>query len=71
VAVDKPANIMRAKGAIKKAFQVQLAGRGFSLVEILTACPSGWRLTPVESLKWMEDVQQKTYPLGELKAPAP
>jgi 2-oxoglutarate/2-oxoacid ferredoxin oxidoreductase subunit beta len=67
VAVNKPANILRARAAIKKAFEVQLAGAGFSMVEVLTACPSGWRLTPVESLKWMEDVQTKTYPLGELK----
>ncbi len=68
VAVNKPANIMRAKAAIKRAFEVQLSGAGFSMVEILTACPSGWRLTPVESLRWMDDVQAKTYPLGELKA---
>ena len=40
------------------------------MVEILTACPSGWRLTPVEALKWMGEVQAKTYPLGELKVPA-
>ena len=70
VAVDKPANIMRTRAAIKKAFQLQLTGRGLSFVEVLTACPSGWRLSPVESLRWMEDVQQKTYPLGEIKAPA-
>ena len=70
VAVDKPANIMRTRAAIRKAFQIQLEGRGLSFVEILTACPSGWRLSPVEALKWMEDVQQKTYPLGEIKAPA-
>lgn len=69
VALDKPAHIIRAKGAIKKAFQVQLSGQGFSMVEILTACPSGWRLTPVEALKWMGEVQAKTYPLGELKVP--
>lgn len=70
VALTNPANIMRAKGAVRKAFQVQLAGHGFSMVEILTACPSGWRLTPIESLKWMDEVQTKTYPLGELKVPA-
>ena len=70
VALTKPTNVMRAKAAIKRAFQVQLERRGFSLVEILTACPSGWRLTPVEALKWMDEVQTKTYPLGELKVPA-
>lgn len=67
VAVSKPTNVMRAKAAIKKAFQVQLSGQGFSLVEVLTACPSGWRLTPVESLQWIDEVQAETYPLGELK----
>lgn len=70
VALTNPANVMRAKGAIRKAFQLQLEGSGFSLVEILTACPSGWRLTPVESLRWMDEVQTKTYPLGELKVAA-
>jgi 2-oxoglutarate ferredoxin oxidoreductase subunit beta len=70
VALDKPANIMRAKGAIKKAFEVQLSGQGFTMVEILTACPSGWRMTSVEALKWMSEVQMKTYPIGELKGAA-
>lgn len=68
VVLTNPANVMRARGAIKKAFQVQLAGHGFSMVEVLTACPSGWRLSPVESLTWMDEVQAKTYPVGELKA---
>jgi 2-oxoglutarate ferredoxin oxidoreductase subunit beta len=68
VAVNKPANIMRAKAAIRRAFEVQLSGVGFSMVEVLTACPSGWRLTPVEALRWMDEVQAKTYPLGELKS---
>jgi 2-oxoglutarate ferredoxin oxidoreductase subunit beta len=70
VALTRPTFIMRAKAAIKRAFQVQMDGRGLSLVEILTACPSGWRLTPVEALRWMDEVQTKTYPLGELKVPA-
>jgi 2-oxoglutarate ferredoxin oxidoreductase subunit beta len=69
VTLTKPTNVMRARAAIKRAFQIQLEGRGFSLVEVLTACPSGWRLTPVESLRWMDDVQAKTYPVGELKVP--
>lgn len=67
VALDKPANIMRARAAIKKAFEIQLAGDGFSMVEILTACPSGWRLSPLEALKWIGETQTKTYPLGVLK----
>lgn len=68
VAVSKPTFIMRTRAAIKKAFQIQFAGHGFSMVEVLTACPSGWRLTPVEALKWIDAVQTKTYPLGVLKA---
>ncbi|MDP6688576.1 MAG: thiamine pyrophosphate-dependent enzyme [Alphaproteobacteria bacterium] len=67
VAVNKPANVLRAKAAIKKAFKAQMAGPGFSMVEVLSACPSGWRLTPVEAHSWIEEVQTKTYPLGVLK----
>lgn len=70
VAVDKPANIMRARSTLKRAFLHQMEGHGFSMVEILTACPSGWRMTPVEALTWMGEVQAKTYPLGDLKAAA-
>ncbi len=70
VAVNKPTNVMRAKAAIKKAFEVQLSGQGFSMVEVLTACPSGWRLTPVEAHEWIDEVLTKTYPLGELKKAA-
>ncbi|MDP6353075.1 MAG: thiamine pyrophosphate-dependent enzyme [Alphaproteobacteria bacterium] len=70
VAVHKPTNVLRARAAIKKAFQVQLSGQGFSMVEVLTACPSGWRLTPVEAHAWIDEVQTKTYPLGELKKAA-
>jgi 2-oxoglutarate ferredoxin oxidoreductase subunit beta len=70
VALTKPTNVMRAKAAIRRAFEIQRERPGFTLVEILTACPSGWRLTPVESLRWMDEVQTKTYPLGELKVPA-
>lgn len=70
VAVSKPTYVMRTKAAIKKAFEVQLSGQGFSMVEVLTACPSGWRMTPVESHDWINDVQTKTYPLGVLKEAA-
>ncbi len=70
VALNTPVNIARAKRAIRKAFDVQRAGKGFSLVEVLTACPSGWRLSTIEAMKWMEEVQMKTYPLGELKVPS-
>ncbi len=57
-------------GGIRRAFEVQRTGQGFSMVEVLTACPSGWRLSTLEAMKWMEEVQMKTYPLGDLKVPA-
>jgi 2-oxoglutarate ferredoxin oxidoreductase subunit beta len=67
VALDTPAHILKAKAAIKKAFQVQLDDLGFSLVEILSSCPSIWRLTPKESLKWIQDKMIPVFKLGEFK----
>ncbi|MDF2524439.1 MAG: 2-oxoacid:ferredoxin oxidoreductase, beta subunit [Clostridiales bacterium] len=60
-------NIMNAKKAIKKAFQVQLSGKGFSIVEVLSTCPTNWGLNPVESLKWVQDKMVPAYPLGNFK----
>jgi 2-oxoglutarate ferredoxin oxidoreductase subunit beta len=69
VALNSPTNIGRAKKAIRRAFEIQLEGIGFGFVEILTACPSGWRMTPGDAMDWMKDVQSKTFPLGEIKEP--
>jgi 2-oxoglutarate ferredoxin oxidoreductase subunit beta len=60
-------NINNAKKAIKKAFQVQLAGLGFSIVEILSTCPTNWGLDPVQSLKWIEEKMIPQYPLGNFR----
>jgi len=60
-------NIKNAKKAIKKAFQVQLAGLGFSIVEVLSSCPTNWGLDPIASLKWIEDKMIPQYPLGNFK----
>lgn len=60
-------NIMNAKKAIRKAFQVQMAGKGFSIVEILSTCPTNWGLSPVEALKWVEEKMVPFYPLGNFK----
>lgn len=57
-------NIKKAKAAVKKAFKVQIAGKGFSLVEILSTCPTNWGLNPVESLKRVENDMVPHYPLG-------
>ncbi|MGI5851774.1 MAG: thiamine pyrophosphate-dependent enzyme [Caldicoprobacterales bacterium] len=64
VSVHDIKNINKAKRAIKKAFQVQLAGKGFSMVEVLSTCPTNWGMTPVESLKWIEENMIPYYPLG-------
>ena len=57
-------NIKKAKAAVKKAFKVQIAGKGFSLIEILSTCPTNWGLNPVEALKRIEDEMIPHYPLG-------
>ncbi len=62
-----PKNIRLAKKAIRMAFEVQNRGMGFSLVELLSTCPSNWNLTPVESLKWLEEHMLPYYPLGDYK----
>ncbi len=67
VAVNNVKNIKAAKAAIKKAFQNQLDGKGFSLVEVLSTCPTNWGLTPVKSLEWLEENMIPYYPLGVYK----
>ncbi|MGI6050783.1 MAG: thiamine pyrophosphate-dependent enzyme [Acetivibrionales bacterium] len=57
-------NIKKAKAAVKKAFKVQMAGKGFSLIEILSTCPTNWGLNPVEALKRIEKEMIPHYPLG-------
>ena len=58
---------MKARKAVRKAIQNQLEGRGFSLVEVLSPCPTGWGLTPTESLDWVRDNLLKCFPVGVLK----
>lgn len=60
-------HIISAKKAIKKAFKVQMAGLGFSIVEVLSTCPTNWRLTPVEAAKWVESNMMEYYKLGNYK----
>lgn len=66
-AVNNPANVTKTKKAIKKALQTQANGLGFSMVEILSTCPTNWGLSPVDALKWLEDNMIPYYPLGEFK----
>lgn len=69
VSVHNVANIRKAKRAIKKAFEVQLAGTGFSIVEVLSTCPTNWGLTAPEAMKWLEENMIPYYPLGNFRTP--
>lgn len=62
-----PVNINRTKKALKTAFQAQLNGLGFSMVEILSACPVNWNLTPPEALRYVEEKMTTYFPLGDYK----
>ncbi len=66
-AVHKPAAIRKAKAAIRKAFEVQMAGLGFSVVEILSPCPTNWKMTPVQAIKWIDKQVTKEFPIGVFK----
>jgi len=68
-AVLKPKYIVRAKKAIKKAFEYQMQGKCFSFVELVSNCPTNWGLNPVESIKWAEETMLPYYKLGEFKNP--
>lgn len=67
VSVDTPANIRKAKKAIKKAFQTQIEGKGFAMVEVLSTCPTNWGKTPQEGLQWLRDNMMPYYPLGNFR----
>ncbi len=64
VSVDKVPNVIKAKKAIKKAFQNAIEGKGFSMVEVLSICPTNWGLSTEESLQWLRDNMMPYYPLG-------
>ncbi|MFA6627100.1 MAG: thiamine pyrophosphate-dependent enzyme [Bacilli bacterium] len=64
VSTHNPQHVKKAKASIKKAFQNQIDGKGFSIVEILSTCPVNWGMTPVNALKWMEENMVKVFPLG-------
>ncbi len=67
VAVYNPRQINRAKRAIRKSFETQMKGEGFSMVEVLSACPTNWGMTPLRALKHVEENMVPTFPLGEFK----
>jgi 2-oxoglutarate ferredoxin oxidoreductase subunit beta len=66
--LHNPAEIRKTKKAIKHAFELQVAAvHGLSLVEVLSPCPTNWRMTPAKAMQWIEDRMTKTFPLGRLK----
>jgi 2-oxoglutarate ferredoxin oxidoreductase subunit beta len=67
VTVNSVKNVYNAKRAIKKAFQNQIDGKGFSLIEVISSCPTNWGMTPKEALKWIDDKMIPYYPLGVYK----
>ena len=67
VAVNNVKNVLQAKKAIKKAFQNQMEGKGFSLIEVVSACPTNWGMTPQKALEWVESDMLPYYPLGVFK----
>jgi 2-oxoglutarate/2-oxoacid ferredoxin oxidoreductase subunit beta len=65
--LHNPTEIRKAKKAIKQAFENQIHGHGFSLVELLSSCPTNWDIAPIEALKWIETQMVPVYPLGDFK----
>ena len=66
-AVNNPVNIKKTKKMIRTAFEAQMRGEGFTMVEILSQCPTNWKLSPPESIDWLEKNMIPFYPLGEIK----
>jgi 2-oxoglutarate ferredoxin oxidoreductase subunit beta len=62
-----PKNIRMAKKAIRLAFETQLRGLGFSMVELLSTCPTNWGLTPLDALRWLEEHMLPVYPVQDFK----
>lgn len=66
-AVNCPKNIIRTEKAIRKAFENQIDGKGFSLVEVLSPCPTDWGMSPADSSRWIREAMMKVFPLGVYK----
>ena len=64
---NTPANVIKTKNAIKKAFQNQIDGKGFSMVEIVTSCPTNWGLEPLDALDYIEQKMLPEFPLGVIR----
>ena len=67
VSVDSPANVRKAKKAIRRAFECQIQGKGYALVEVLSTCPTNWGYTAASAMKWLQENMIPYYPLGNFK----
>ncbi len=67
--VHNPAHIRKTKKAIRQAFECQRNKQGFSMVEVLSTCPTNWGMTPVESLGWLQETMIPYFPLGNFRSP--
>jgi 2-oxoglutarate ferredoxin oxidoreductase subunit beta len=67
VAIYNPQNVLNAKKAIKKSFECPIAQKGFSLIEVISNCPVDWGMSPLDSIKWVQEVFIKEFPLGVIK----
>jgi len=65
--LSSPKDVSQTKEALKKGFKTQIEKKGFSLIEVLSPCPVYWRMSPVESLKFIEEKMTQTFPLGVFK----
>ncbi len=65
--VESVGSILKAKKAIRKAFEINMRGEGSCLVEVVSTCNSGWKMTPEQANEWMKDNMFKQYPKGDLK----
>ena len=67
VTVDSVKNVKAAKRAIKKAFEYQMAGKGYCIVEVVSTCPTNWGMSPADAIQWLRDNMLPYYPLGVYK----
>ncbi|MDY3195433.1 MAG: thiamine pyrophosphate-dependent enzyme [Paracholeplasma sp.] len=67
VSLTSAANAKKVKKSIKKAFEMQINQKGFSMIEVLSTCPVNWKMSPIEAMHWVDDEMSKVYPLGVFK----
>jgi 2-oxoglutarate ferredoxin oxidoreductase subunit beta len=65
--VNSAANVRKTKQYIRKAFEAQMSGTGFTMVEVLSPCPTNWSMDPVQAVEWLEQHMVPVFPLGEIK----